>query len=216
MVKFFLQCAAFLSFIFTYMDCSGKEVAKAAHQELTKHEASKPLDDYVKKIEDYFNNISVFFADFTQKNKDGSKSCGYFLMKERKLKMEYTIPATNVVIIKNNKVILFDNELKEKTVTSAYSSPFSFLLRRKIDLRKNLEILAFSEDEKTTSISLRNKNDDNGIMITIYFSKNPITLLGWEIFPNHKDLKTEMSTKITLHNHDWHRKISDNEFNTYD
>jgi outer membrane lipoprotein-sorting protein len=173
--------------------------------------------DYIKQIEDYFNSIKTLKADFVQVDKTGRESFGVFLLKRpSKIKMDYRKPATHVVIAKNNKVIHFDKELNEKTVTSMYSSPLAFFMESTIRLKDAVKILSIVDEHGILSITFCKKDPDIDGAITMVFQKNPFMLLKWEIFNTKKDINFGNAIQVILLNHEFGKKISDVEFSDFD
>lgn len=171
---------------------------------------------YIQKIEDFFNKTRQFSAQFIQTDQNNHKSYGYFLIKNKKLKLEYTNPETKVIIIKNNSVIIYDKNLHEKTKTSVYSSPFSFLLKANVKLREYMNILNISDSATELSVVLSTKNEDSSTIV-LQFSKEPFMLKGWELLNGRlPDDANYYATKIELQNHNLNPRISDKEFNEYD
>jgi len=115
-----------------------------------------------------------------------------------------------ILIAKDNKVIYFDKELNEKTVTSMYSSPLSFFMESTIKL--DAKILSVVDAHGILSITFCKKNPNVDGAITMVFQKNPFMLLKWEIFSSKKDINSGDATQIILLNHEFGKKVSDDEF----
>lgn len=169
-------------------------------------------DNYIEKVEVFFNKIKQLSANFIQTNKFGDKNFGNFLIKNKKLKLEYK-DLKKTVIIKDNKLIIYDKNLQEKTVTSIYSSPFYFLLKPNFKLKKYFTIINIEDSGKELIITLRPKND-NQYLITIYFRKEPFIIKGWEIYD--ENLYSQKSIKIDLTGYDFNKRIDEKEFDVYD
>ena len=174
------------------------------------------IQKYVKQIEQFFNNISSFQSDFVEINSRGWQSLGFFRLKRRPamLKMDYTDPPTKTITVKNNKVIYYDKELKEKSVTSVYSSPLAFFLDPKINIRDNLEIISCLKTNNALMVAFRKKNDkdeENGVVV-LAFSLNPFLLTGWEIYRRSDQMDIEIPIRIYLKNQRINQNISDSEF----
>ncbi|GHT91220.1 hypothetical protein FACS1894122_03220 [Alphaproteobacteria bacterium] len=172
------------------------------------------IDLYVKQLEDYLNSIKTIVSKFIQVSRYGEESNGYFLLKRPgKMKMFYQPPATDVFVAKDDKITHYNRELKEKTISSMHSSPLSFFLEYKINLRDNVKVLSAIELKDEMVITFSKKNDDTEGAVSLYFTKNPIKLLKWEIFNNKNDIEKYDSTKILLLDSDINtKKISDDEF----
>jgi outer membrane lipoprotein-sorting protein len=169
--------------------------------------------NYVEEIEKYLNSITTFESDFIQQNEKGHVAQGHLYIKRPfSMKMSYKKPRTHMVIAKKNKIIYYDYELKEKTETSAYSSPLSFFLERKIDLRKNLKVLAVHNENDMLAIRFCKKDDAAEGAVILIFSKNPLELRKWIIIPNKNDESFHDATEISLLNWKTKHSISDDEF----
>jgi outer membrane lipoprotein-sorting protein len=185
--------------------------------EANSHKNNAEISDCVKKIEDFFNRVKTLRAEFKQIDKYGKETKGYFLLKRPGLmKMECIDPPTSVMIAKKNKIIYFDKELKEKTITSSYSSPLSFFLDSVIRLHEKLNVVNSDIDGNIVSITFCRKNagEDGAIIIT--FMKTPFLLLGWEIFSKKIYVGTNNSIKIILSNQKLDLSIDNKEFSTLD
>ncbi|GHU16609.1 hypothetical protein FACS189472_02040 [Alphaproteobacteria bacterium] len=187
-------------------NCAAREEGRALNQ--------KEIEEYVKQLEDYLNSIKTIKSKFVQVDRRGDESIGYFLLKRPgKMKMFYQPPATDVFVAKDDKITHYNRELKEKTVSSMHSSPLSFFLEYKINLRDNVRVLSAVELQNEMVITFSKRNEDTEGAISLYFQKNPIKLLKWEIFNNKNDIANHDSTKILLLDSEINtKKISDEEF----
>ncbi len=175
---------------------------------------------YVEKIENFFNNIKTFSADFIEINRTGKQSIGTFLLKRRptKLKMDYKTPPTKAITVKDNKAVYYDKELKEKTKSSIYSSPLAFLLDTKVDLHKNIEVISYIEKKDTLIIVFRKKDDidDEYGAVAMIFSLKPFMLVRWEIYRSSNQIDIEIPILVYLQNQKINQNISDKEFDEYE
>lgn len=210
-----LYCISFLILLIWSLSAKTQETKTGIKQVAIKE---KNIDqNYIKQIEDYFNAIKTLKADFVQIDKKGRESFGVFLLKRPYLmKMDYRKPATHVIITKNNKAIHFDKELNEKTVTSMYSSPLAFFMESTISLKDYVKVLSIIDEHGILSITFCKKDPDIDGAVTMVFQKNPIMLLKWEIFNTKEDINFGNSIQVILLNHEFGKKISDNEFSDFD
>lgn len=206
MRKLFIIFFALLSITFV----SGKQ------KEISDGDIQKDL----KRIEQFFNSINTFKSDFIEINSKGMQNSGFFILKRRPamLKMDYTIPPTKIIIVKNNKVNYYDKELKEKSITSVYSSPLAFFLDSKVNIRDNLETISHLKTNSTLVVVFRKKNDtdeENGV-VALVFSLKPFQLAGWEIYRKSDQMDIETPICVYLKKQKINQKISDDEFKGYD
>ena len=155
------------------------------------------LDDLQK----YFQNLVEITSDFEQVDKNIISTGTFYLNKPKKfMQMIYKDPASLEITLKNKKLIYYDRELKEKTETSAHSSPLSFLLKNKVDLKKEVQILSVKTSlNNQLYVKLCKKNEDEGAM-TLIFNKNPLSLVGWIIFEDKNEESYQKSVEIWLIN----------------
>ena len=204
--KIFIIC--FALFFIPFVSGTEKEINGADVQK------------YLKQVEQFFNSISTFKSDFIEISSKGWQSSGSFCMKRQPamLKMDYKIPPTKIIIVKNNKVIYYDKELKEKSVTSVYSSPLAFFLDSKVNICENLEVISCLKMDSMLVMVFRKKDDkdeENGV-VALIFSLKPFQLTGWEIYRNSAQMDIEIPIRVYLKEPKINQKISDDEFNGYD
>ncbi|MDR2765850.1 MAG: outer membrane lipoprotein carrier protein LolA [Holosporaceae bacterium] len=172
--------------------------------------------DYLEKVEKYFNGITTFESDFVQIDGRGRCSVGrFFLKRPRLMKMDYQNPPTHVIIAKNNRIVHYDRELKERTETSMYSSPLSFLLSPEVNLRKHLKILSIREESDAVFIKFRRKNEDIDGAVILVFSKNPLTLRKWILLENENDEHSDGNIEVSLLNWKLGHDIPSKVFDTF-
>lgn len=181
---------------------------------------NKDIQKDLKQIEQFFNSINTFKSDFIEINSKGMQNSGSFILKRQPamLKMDYTIPPTKIIIVKNNKVIYYDKELKEKSITSIYSSPLAFFLDSKVTIQDNLETISHLKTSSMLVVVFRKKNDtdeENGV-VALVFSLKPFQLAGWEIYRKSDQMDIEIPIRVYLKKQKINQKISDDEFKGYD
>jgi hypothetical protein len=88
-------------------------------------------------------------------------------------------------------------------------------MERKINLRKNLNVLAVKNEDDALSIKFCKKDSDEEGAVTLVFSKNPLTLRKWIIFPDKKNESSYGSTEISLLNWKSKHYISNEEFEKF-
>ncbi|MDR2646342.1 MAG: outer membrane lipoprotein carrier protein LolA [Holosporaceae bacterium] len=177
---------------------------------------SNDAKDYVAEIEEYLNNLKTFESDFVQRDRSGRCSTGHFFLKRPFLmKMTHGNPPNLVVIARGKKIVYYDRELKEKTETTIYSSPLSFFLEPRIELRKNVKVLFVRDDGDAVSIKFCRQNAEDDGTVMLLFSKKPITLRRWVISSNGDDSLSGVSTEISLFNWKSGHSIPNEEFQKF-
>ncbi len=155
------------------------------------------LDD----LDNYFQKLIEITSEFEQIEKNTISTGTFYLNKPKKfMQMIYKEPASLEITLKNKKLIYYDRELKERTETSTHSSPLAFLLKNKVNLKKEVQILSTKllPNNQLQVKLCKNKGDDGAI--TLIFNKNPLSLVGWIIFENQHDDSPKKSVEIWLIN----------------
>ncbi|MDR1361873.1 MAG: outer membrane lipoprotein carrier protein LolA [Holosporaceae bacterium] len=180
-------------------------------------EEKNKITAYLQQLEDYFNSLKTFSADFVQVDRRGVKSTGYFLLKRpSRMKLYYRSPSADVLVAKDSKITHYNRDLKEKTITPAHASPLSFLLESKVSLMDRVDVELALEDDEVVMLLLSPKNQNVEIEkegnVLFTFKKKPMTLMGWEIIDNRSDASEVLVIKIVLENIKINTKISNDEF----
>ncbi len=168
-------------------------------------------EQIVEKVQKYLDSLKTFESIFVQVDGVGNVQSGYLWIKRPdRIKMQYP---KLVIIVKDNRVISYDKELKEKTETSIYSSPLFFLLNKKVNFKDNVKIVYARETSDAIFIKVCKKDEDAEGAVLLVFSKNPIELRQWIVFKDKTDEKAGI--EISLFNWKTGEKIPDNIFDEY-
>jgi outer membrane lipoprotein-sorting protein len=151
---------------------------------------------YLQKISAFLDGLTTLEADFLQFDENGNVIRGHIWLKKPSL-MKMRTPAY-VIILKDDKVAYYDLGLKEKTVTSAYSSPLSFLLQKRADLRSHLNVLSAQESGDVLSITVCKKDPEADGAITLIFTKDTFRLCGWKLHTNRAQPEASRTISVML------------------
>lgn len=178
--------------------------AFAASQEII----SKNQSD-LKKIEDYLQNIKYLTTNFIQEAPDGTVMTGkFYLSRPGKMRIEYTNPATVLVVVNGNVLTYKDVELDETSYLTTNTTPASLLIKKNISFKDSeIELKNFSKKDGIMKVSLVKKNKAEAGEFTLVFQENPFQFLKMEV----KD-DMDQITKITLKDHNFNNKIDDKLF----
>lgn len=175
-----------------------------------KSSSEEKIDNTKMDLEKILRTILTMSADFKQTDKFDNQSKGYIIWDrpKRRMKINYTVPNTLVILVKDDKVIHYDRELNEKTESSYYSSPLAFLMDRKV----NLDKVVIISDETISGfrhIRLTRKTDEDIGSVELIFTNNLSSLAGWIIYDKKNDL---YGTEVSLHNTKYNTAIPPEEF----
>jgi len=129
------------------------------------------------ELSNYFNNFNTFKADFYQFSDDGSVASGIILIKKPgRLRIDYEKPEDLLIVGSGGQLAIFDPKGDpEPTSFPINITPFSFLLKSKINLVSSSNILSHDYDQGETSLSLYDpKHPERGHIKLIFSGETPI------------------------------------------
>ena len=167
--------------------------------------------DQIKKIETYLNSIQSFEADILQIDPYGNETAGTIkLKKPGKLRIEYNDPKADHLILASNGVLVVI-DYKSNTEPLRYpisETPLKYLSNQNLDLQdQSIDFKISASDNKVVIELEEMKRSLSSGRIILYFSKDPISITGWEI-----PINTNLSTKIILENLTLNSQLSDDLF----
>ena len=147
----------------------------------------------ILKIENYLNGFNKLSSNFIQSSSDGNQAEGSLhLSRPGKMRIEYK-KKDNLLIVADGKWLhYYDIELNEKQSIIIEKSPAWFLLKKKINLKKDFKIEKLENQKGRTSLILSNKNMENVKYIKLIFSNTPFVLKKW-IIHDINSLETTVS-----------------------
>ncbi len=144
-----------------------------------------PLDPQIaiQMADDYFNSAQVMTADFVQIGVDGRRSEGkLYVAKPGRLRFEYALPATMEIIADGSTVAIRNRKLRTQQLYFISQTPLKFLLKRKIDLKRDLKVLNVTSDANTTTITVEDSTTFGGTSkIELVFDNKSFSLKQWDV-----------------------------------
>jgi len=129
------------------------------------------------ELSNYFNNFNTFKADFYQFSDDGSVASGIILIKKPgRLRIDYERPEDLLIVGSGGQLAIFDPKGDpEPTSFPINITPFSLLLKSKINLASSSNILSHEYDQGETALSLYDpKHPERGHIKLIFSGEKPI------------------------------------------
>ncbi len=173
----FLLSCSFFSF-------ANNEVIVAAPQEkyFGDDDVSPPVTSAytqeLAELEYYLNSFDTFIAHFKQSNKEGAIRYGkFFISKPGKIRCEYFKPSPVLLIINENKVTFYDQDLDEVSHASSDINSLKFLTIK--DLRfSSVNIVEMDKDEQFITLSIKEHVEkfDGPLFLTLKFAYPKIEL----------------------------------------
>ena len=170
-------------------------------------DAASPKNNTLKLINDYLEDIRTLQANFSQTNNMGDIMTGVlFLKKPGKIRFSYDPPNNLQIVTKQQAVLIFDpkNSGSGPLTYPISSTPLGFLIKNDLSSLIGENGKVFELDD---FIFFKVHNPQYHLRIE--FSKNPLSLFGWE-FKN----KIGETIKVTLNNIQKNNYISNEIFKT--
>ncbi|WP_227028670.1 LolA family protein [Candidatus Endolissoclinum faulkneri] len=140
----------------------------------------------IKRIENYFNQLTTMHSDFLQINSSGSIARGVvWIERPGKMRLEYDPPSPVLITSDGGWVNYQDNELKQSTQIPLISSPLSVLLSKYISFADDLVIEDVHKSCNMISLQLYQRGDSGQVKIIFAFQANPLLLKQWSIIDNN-------------------------------
>ena len=170
-------------------------------------DAASPKNNTLKLINDYLEDIRTLQANFSQTNNMGDIMTGVlFLKKPGKIRFSYDPPNNLQIVTKQQAVLIFDpkNSGSGPLTYPMSSTPLGFLIKNDLSSLIGENGKVFELDD---FIFFKVHNPQYHLRIE--FSKNPLSLFGWE-FKN----QIGETIKVTLNNIKKNNYISNEIFKT--
>ena len=137
----------------------------------------------IQKANAYLNSAPSFTADFVQIGADGRRAEGkLYVQRPGRLRFEYAQPATLEIVADGTSVAIRDRKLATQDMYFINQTPLKFLLKDKIDLRKDVKILDVGTDRKGVVITVEDKATFGGTSrISLIFDPKTFALKQWQV-----------------------------------
>lgn len=146
----------------------------------------------VQKIEDYINNLGTARARFVQTTHNGTQLVGtFYLARPGKLRFEYDEPIKDFVVADGTFIYFYDAEAGEQTNAPIGQTLADFILRKKLDLKKEITVTDYKEAGGLIQVEMVQTSDPGAGKLVLGFDKEPLTLKKWRII-DAQDLITEV------------------------
>lgn len=166
--------------------CAGVAMAQPAPAKAAKPAAAAEKiapDAAIDRANAYLNSATNLVADFVQIGGDGRRSEGKLYVKRPgRLRFEYAQPATLEIVADGTSVAIRDRKLATQDMYFISQTPLKFLLKERIDLRRDVKILGVSESKTGVVISIEDKATFGGTsLIKLIFDSKTFALKQWQV-----------------------------------
>ena len=137
----------------------------------------------IAKANGWFNANLTMVADFIQLGADGKRTDGkLYVQRPGRLRFEYARPATLEIIADGTSVAVRDRKLATQDVYFIGQTPLKFLLKEKIDIARDTQILDVKSDERSVMILIEDKATFGGTSrIRLMFDTANFSLRQWTV-----------------------------------
>lgn len=140
-------------------------------------------DVAIDRANAYLNSAANLVADFVQIGADGRRSEGrLYVRRPGRMRFEYAQPATLEIVADGTSVAIRDRKLATQDMYFISQTPLKFLLKEKIDLRRDVKILGVAENKSGVVISIEDKATFGGTsLIKLIFDPKTFALKQWQV-----------------------------------
>lgn len=167
-----------------------------------KPSAYKVFSKEIKAVEHYLNNFETLVATFKQSNKEGQIRYGkFFISKPGKIRCEYLPPSPLTLIIKDNKIMLYDHDLDETSYANSDINALKLLATPDFKF-KNVNLTEIERNGNFIDFTVKENIKSSGqiILLTMKFSYPNISLKQINILSEETDIDLIFSnTKYNQH-----------------
>ncbi len=144
----------------------------------------------ISKIENYLNSFETFTASFKQSSRGGGIRYGkIFINKPGKIRCEYLAPSPMLLIMKENKIILYDYDLDEASYTSSDINSLKLLALQNLKFH-DINLVEIEKDEHFIELTIKEYIDQSNqiLLLTLKFSYPQIALKQITITTEESDI----------------------------
>lgn len=136
----------------------------------------------LQKINDYFNNMKDIQGDFLQTDADDKRKKGKFYMERPgKVRFDYSLPSKQKIISNGKYLAIEDHDLNTADRYPLESTPFRMLLKDKVDLAQDSDIIAMDVGDKIVVVTLQDREGKTGGQIRLFMDWPNVQLREWII-----------------------------------
>jgi len=162
-------------------DAAGRPVPARNPTESYVYDGSqKPLVD---RISSYLSSVQVLSGDFVQIGPDGSRNVGkFYIQKPGKVRFDYEPPSPIDVVADGSSVVVRDRRLATQQLYPLSQTPLRFLLADQIDLTRDTNLVAVSQDPTFVSVTIEEHQFLIGTnRMMLMFGAKDLALRQWTV-----------------------------------
>lgn len=135
----------------------------------------------VKKISQYFNDLTTLTGNFLQTTSDQKQMKGKFqVQRPGKFRFDYNRPSRQIIISDGEYLAIQDHDLNNEDRVSLDQTPFRLLLRKEVDLVRDARITEVQQADDLIVVALQDKSPDTPGRIKLFMATQPaLELKEW-------------------------------------
>jgi outer membrane lipoprotein-sorting protein len=137
----------------------------------------------VQKVSNSLTSLRTLMGDFVQIGPDGSRTAGkFYIQKPGRMRFEYDPPSPIEIIADGSSVVVRDRNLDTRDPYPLSQTPLRYLLAEQIDLARDTNLVAISQDDAFISLII----DERQLLIgthrlVLMFNARDLKLRQWTI-----------------------------------
>lgn len=163
----------------------------------------------VDRVSNYLSSLQTLIGDFVQIGPDGGRSVGkFYIQKPGKVRFEFEPPSMTDVVADGSTVVVRDFRLATQDVYPLSQTPLRYLLADQIDLVRDTNLVAVSQDNTFISVTIEERQILIGTnRIVLMFTAKDMQLRQWTVTDPQG-----YETTVAVYNLDASRKPDPNLF----
>jgi outer membrane lipoprotein-sorting protein len=161
-------------------DAAGRPIPVRPPEPVPYDGTQRPIVD---KVSAYLSSLQSLTGDFVQIAPDGTRTVGkFYIQKPGRVRFDYQPPSPIDVIADGSSVAVRDRNLDTQDVYPLSQTPLRYLLADQIDLTRDTTLVAVSQDNMFTSITIEERQIFIGTnRLVLMFGAKDQQLRQWTI-----------------------------------
>jgi outer membrane lipoprotein-sorting protein len=137
----------------------------------------------VDRVSHYLSGLQTLIGDFVQIGPDGARTTGkFYIQKPGKVRFEYEPPSPIDVIADGSSVVVRDRRLATQDLYPLSQTPLRYLLADQIDLARDTNLTAVSQDNTFITVTIEEKQILIGThRLVLMFGAKDTQLRQWTV-----------------------------------
>ena len=137
----------------------------------------------VDRVSRYLSGLQTLIGDFVQIGPDGARTTGkFYIQKPGKVRFEYEPPSLIDVVADGSSVVVRDRRLATQDLYPLSQTPLRYLLADQIDLARDTNLTAVSQDNTFITVTIEEKQILIGThRLVLMFGAKDTQLRQWTV-----------------------------------